>query len=53
MGQVSKTGHQLGGPLDRRKAVAALLKDRGDLLVVTGLGSASYDVMAAGDHDGN
>lgn len=53
MGQVSKTGHQLGGPLDRREAVSLLLKDRGDLLVVTGLGSASYDVMAAGDHDGN
>lgn len=57
MGEVSKalskTGHQLGGPLDRREVVASLLKDRGDLLVVTGLGSASYDVMAAGDHDGN
>ena len=39
--------------LDRRSAVAALLKDRGDLLVVTGLGSASYDCMAAGDHDRN
>jgi thiamine pyrophosphate-dependent acetolactate synthase large subunit-like protein len=38
-------------PLDRRAAVAALLQDRGDLLVVTGLGSASYDCMAAGDHD--
>ncbi|MGE0627234.1 MAG: thiamine pyrophosphate-dependent enzyme [Hyphomicrobiaceae bacterium] len=41
------------GSLDRRTAVAALLKDRGGLLVVTGLGSASYDVMAAGDHDHN
>ena len=39
--------------LDRRAAVARLLKDRGDLLVVTGLGSPSYDVMAAGDHDAN
>jgi thiamine pyrophosphate-dependent acetolactate synthase large subunit-like protein len=39
--------------LDRRQAVAALLEDRRDLLVVTGLGSSSYDVMAAGDHDGN
>jgi thiamine pyrophosphate-dependent acetolactate synthase large subunit-like protein len=37
-------------PLHRRAAVAALLQDRGDLLVVTGLGSASYDCMAAGDH---
>ncbi len=36
--------------LDRRSAVKALLKDRGDLLVVTGLGSSSYDVYDAGDH---
>lgn len=35
--------------LDRRAVVAELLRDRGDLLVVTGLGSASYDVHAAGD----
>jgi thiamine pyrophosphate-dependent acetolactate synthase large subunit-like protein len=39
--------------LDRRAAVAALLEDRGDLLVVTGLGSPSYDVHAAGDSDAN
>lgn len=39
--------------LDRRDAVKALLKDRGDLLVVTGLGSSSYDVFDAGDHPGN
>lgn len=39
--------------LNRRKVVAALLKDRGDLIVVSGLGSPSYDVMAAGDHDRN
>jgi thiamine pyrophosphate-dependent acetolactate synthase large subunit-like protein len=42
-----------GGDLDRRKVVARLLDSRKDLLVVTGLGSASYDVMAAGDHDNN
>lgn len=40
-----------GGALDRRAVVTALLADRSDLLVVSGLGSASYDVMAAGDHD--
>lgn len=40
----------IGGSLDRRAVVAELLRDRGDLLVVTGLGSPSYDVMAAGDH---
>jgi thiamine pyrophosphate-dependent acetolactate synthase large subunit-like protein len=39
--------------LARREAVVRLLKDRGQLLVVTGLGSPSYDVMAAGDHDRN
>jgi len=39
--------------LNRRKVVAELLKDRGDLIVVTGLGSPTYDVMAAGDHDRN
>lgn len=42
-----------GDALDRREVVASLLSDRRDLLVVTGLGSATYDVMAAGDHDGN
>ena len=41
------------GTLDRRAAVSELLKDRGPLLVVTGLGSSSYDAFAAGDHDGN
>ncbi|MGH1360444.1 MAG: thiamine pyrophosphate-dependent enzyme [Burkholderiaceae bacterium] len=40
-------------PLPRRTVVAELLKDRADLMVVTGLGSSSYDVMAAGDHDRN
>lgn len=42
-----------GGSLDRRAVVADLLRDRGELLVVSGLGSPSYDVMAAGDHDLN
>ena len=41
------------GTLDRRAAVAALLRDRGGLLVVSGLGSPTYDVFAAGDHDAN
>jgi thiamine pyrophosphate-dependent acetolactate synthase large subunit-like protein len=36
--------------LDRREFVRRLLIDRGDLLVVSGLGSATYDVAAAGDH---
>ena len=48
MGQVS-ANHTLC----RREVVKNLLADRKDLLVVTGLGSAAYDVMAAGDHDLN
>ena len=41
------------GSLERRAVVARLLRDRDGLLVVTGLGSPSYDAHAAGDHDGN
>ena len=48
MGQVS-ANHTLC----RREVVKALLADRKDVLVVTGLGSAPYDVMAAGDNDLN
>jgi len=36
--------------LERRKLVKDLLVDRGNLLVVCGLGSSTYDVAAAGDH---
>jgi len=39
--------------MDRRAVVAALVKDRGDALVVTGLGSSTYDTFAVGDHDLN
>ncbi|MGE0556044.1 MAG: thiamine pyrophosphate-dependent enzyme [Gemmatimonadales bacterium] len=35
--------------LDRREAVRRLLRDRGDALVVTGLGNPTWDVAAAGD----
>lgn len=41
------------GTLDRREVVATLLRDPGDLLVVTGLGAATYDVGAAGDRPTN
>jgi thiamine pyrophosphate-dependent acetolactate synthase large subunit-like protein len=37
----------------RREAVATLLQHRGDMLVVSGLGSPTYDVHAAGDRDDN
>jgi len=40
--------------LERRAAMAALLADRGeDLLVVPGLGSTAWDAAAAGDNDRN
>ena len=39
--------------LDRRLAVATILENRGNALVVSGLGSSSYDVHAAGDRDAN
>lgn len=39
--------------LDRRDVVTAILKPRGDALVVTGLGSSTYDAAAAGDHVNN
>lgn len=37
------------GTLDRRKVASVLLRDPGDLLVVSGLGAPSYDAAAAGD----
>ena len=36
--------------LKRREVVTALLHERGDLLVVAGLGASAWDVAAAGDH---
>jgi thiamine pyrophosphate-dependent acetolactate synthase large subunit-like protein len=36
--------------LQRRDVVKALLRDRGDILVVAGLGSSAWDCTAAGDH---
>ncbi|WP_321801818.1 thiamine pyrophosphate-dependent enzyme [Caballeronia sp. J97] len=39
--------------IDRRAFVASLVESVPDALIVTGLGSASYDVFAAGDREGN
>ncbi len=39
--------------MERRAAVRRLLAGRDDALVITGLGSPSYDVHAAGDRDDN
>ena len=47
------TRSAVSAPLARREAIATLLRSRGDALVVTGLGSPTYDVHAAGDRDDN
>ena len=39
--------------LDRREAMRVLLAYRGDMLLVTGLGSTTWDAAAAGDDDRN
>ena len=36
--------------LDRREVTAAILKDRGNALVVAGLGAPTWDIAEAGDH---
>src|ERR1041384_5813131 len=36
--------------LERRAVMRALVAERGELLVVSGLGSTTYDLAAAGDH---
>ena len=44
---------QRAGTLQRRELVAQLLAGRGDTIVVSGLGSPTYDLAAAGDHPRN
>jgi thiamine pyrophosphate-dependent acetolactate synthase large subunit-like protein len=39
--------------MDRREVVARVVSARGDALIVSGLGSPTYDVHAAGDDDRN
>ena len=39
--------------LRRRQVVSQLLEERGDMMVVAGLGAPAWDVTAAGDHDLN
>lgn len=41
------------GRIDRRWLVEELLRDRGDLLVIAGLGAPAWDITAAGDHPAN
>jgi thiamine pyrophosphate-dependent acetolactate synthase large subunit-like protein len=40
----------MSASMKRRDVVSTLLANRGDLLVVTGLGSTTWDAAAAGDH---
>ncbi len=40
----------IGEPLQRREVVKELLADRGDLLVIAGLGAPAWDATEAGDH---
>jgi len=39
--------------LHRRPVVKELLKKRGDMVVIGGLGAPAWDITAAGDHDNN
>jgi thiamine pyrophosphate-dependent acetolactate synthase large subunit-like protein len=41
------------GKLDRRDLTRALLEDRGDLLVIAGLGAPAWDITATGDSPQN
>jgi thiamine pyrophosphate-dependent acetolactate synthase large subunit-like protein len=52
MGEVMAVGsNQLR--LDRRAAIRVLLAERGDLLLVTGLGSTTYDAASVDDDERN
>ena len=43
-------GMQSSAKLERRTVVKALLADRGNLLVIAGLGAPAWDATEAGDH---
>lgn len=45
--------HGNAGRMNRREAVERLVAARGNALIVTGLGSPTYDVHAAGDDERN
>jgi len=48
-GDMLDAGRAADYPLRRREVVARLLENRGDLLVVAGLGAPAWDCTAAGD----
>lgn len=47
------SGAKMRDGLDRREVVRILLEGRGETLLVSGLGSPTYDVAAVGDHPRN
>ncbi|TFG84604.1 MAG: aldehyde dehydrogenase, partial [Hyphomicrobiales bacterium] len=47
------TASDSSGNLDRRKVVTQLLAERGNALLITGLGSTTWDAAAAGDRAEN
>lgn len=49
MTSTTKPAHATANKIKRRPFVAALLKQRGNALVVPGLGSPTWDISAAGD----
>lgn len=49
-GRTRRTKRAPSTALHRRDVVRRLLADRGDLLVIAGLGAPAWDVTAAGDH---
>jgi thiamine pyrophosphate-dependent acetolactate synthase large subunit-like protein len=53
VGEMTRAAQGNDPRLDRREAMRALLEGRGDLLLVTGLGSTTWDAAAAGDDDRN
>jgi len=48
-GAIQGNDPRLANQLDRREAMRVLLDRRGDMLLVTGLGSTTWDAAAAGD----
>ena len=51
--QSTNASSRSAGALDRRAVVGSILQMRTDALLVTGLGSATYDAAAHGDHERN
>ncbi len=49
VGEMTANGHRL----DRRAAIRTLLEGRGELLLVTGLGSTTWDAASVGDDERN